>query len=301
MNKSSWLRTFFLAAACVAISLAPSRSLAQHGGGGHGGGGGFHGGGGGFHGMGGVGGAHYGYSGAVHGYAASGYRGGAYYGGGRGNYGGYRGGYGYGYHGGYGYGWYGGYGYPRYGYGWGWGWGLGFGFGWPYSGYPYGYYGYSPYYYSYPSYPPYYYCPQGYACPAPDGSSGSDDNSQPRDFNSPPQQEPPAHSSLPSADAPYTDPTIADVVTVYRSNAPVVSEDRITTTPAPRATGYLPASYQHAAASSESQPMPGPRPEVLSAIRALQNMPPYVREREIETGRYRDFSPEEKAFLRTVN
>jgi hypothetical protein len=105
-----------------AVMLAPAFSLAQRGGGGHGGGGGgFHGGGGGgFHGGGSMGGGFRGGSGG-------GFRGG--YGGYRGGYGGYRGGYG-GYRGGYG-------GYGRYGYG-GYGFGLGFGYGWPYWGWGYG-------------------------------------------------------------------------------------------------------------------------------------------------------------------
>ena len=43
------------------------------------------------------------------------------------------------------------------------------------------------------------------------------------------------------------------------------------------------------------------RHEVQSAMRALREMPPFVREREIETGRYSHFSPEERELLRSIN
>jgi hypothetical protein len=34
------------------------------------------------------------------------------------------------------------------------------------------------------------------------------------------------------------------------------------------------------------------------AVERLSNMPPFAREREIETGQYSQFSPEEKQILR---
>jgi hypothetical protein len=40
------------------------------------------------------------------------------------------------------------------------------------------------------------------------------------------------------------------------------------------------------------------RREVLNAMRALREMPPYVREREINYGRYSSFSAEERRLLR---
>jgi hypothetical protein len=43
------------------------------------------------------------------------------------------------------------------------------------------------------------------------------------------------------------------------------------------------------------------RPELLRAIRSLREMPPFAREREIDFGRYSHFSPEERAFLRSLN
>jgi len=44
-----------------------------------------------------------------------------------------------------------------------------------------------------------------------------------------------------------------------------------------------------------------PRREVLNAMRALREMPPFAREREIEHGRYSHFSPEERELLRHVD
>ena len=40
------------------------------------------------------------------------------------------------------------------------------------------------------------------------------------------------------------------------------------------------------------------RPEMQKALQRLREMPPFAREREIETGRYRQFSSEEKQVLR---
>jgi hypothetical protein len=36
-------------------------------------------------------------------------------------------------------------------------------------------------------------------------------------------------------------------------------------------------------------------------MRSLREMPPFAREREIETGRYSQFSPQEKKLLRNMN
>jgi len=40
------------------------------------------------------------------------------------------------------------------------------------------------------------------------------------------------------------------------------------------------------------------RPEMRRAVERLREMPPFAREREIETGRYRQFSAEDKQILR---
>jgi hypothetical protein len=255
-------------AASVALGFSPPPTFAQRGG--HGGGGGFHGGAaGGFHaGVAGrfhaAGGGHYGYTGG-HSYGS--YHGGGYYGG-HGGYG-WRGGY---------YGWHGGYwGYPRYG----WGWGFGFGFGWPYWGwgwgYPYGF-GYSPWYYA-----PYRYCPPGYTCPR----NGNDD--PPPSTPSPKSGSNPSEPWGPPASIPNNDHATSNITTVA-SRAPIPSTDRIKVT-----------AISYRAANSITQQHPNVRPEVQNAMRALREMPPFAREREIETGRYRQFSPEDRELLRTVN
>ena len=43
-----------------------------------------------------------------------------------------------------------------------------------------------------------------------------------------------------------------------------------------------------------------PTREVLNAARALREMPPFAREREIDSGRYSHFSAEERAELRIL-
>lgn len=230
--------------------------------GGHGGGGFHGGGGGGFHGGGGYHGGYYG--GGYHGWSG-----------------------GYGWRGGY-YGWRGGYwGYPRYGHGWGWG----FGFGWPYWGwgYPYAYgyspwYGASPYFYSYPNY-----CPPGYPC-----SDNGNDDPPPAD---PPGPQPnangpakPWRSPVPGAAAPDPNHVNSYVESPDVSAAPILSVDRITAEP---------SSY--GVAHSTAKPSSPPRPEVQYAMRELREMPPFVRQREIETGRYSHFSAQEKELLRSVN
>jgi hypothetical protein len=43
------------------------------------------------------------------------------------------------------------------------------------------------------------------------------------------------------------------------------------------------------------------RPEMQKALQRLREMPPFAREREIETGRYTNFSPQEKKLLRSLN
>jgi hypothetical protein len=40
---------------------------------------------------------------------------------------------------------------------------------------------------------------------------------------------------------------------------------------------------------------------VLKAMRALHEMPPFAREREIDYGRYSHFSPEERELLRNAD
>jgi hypothetical protein len=68
-----------------------------------------------------------------------------------------------------------------------------------------------------------------------------------------------------------------------------------------RAAGSIPARFTTQRASTERAAPPADpplRPEVQKALQRLREMPPFAREREIETGRYRQFSSEEKQVLR---
>jgi hypothetical protein len=287
MKKAILFKLTFVLVAMIALGWLPQPVLAQRGG--HGGGGGFHGGGGGgFHGGGGGGGFHGSggfYAEGQSGYGGhyySGYRGG--YNGGRGYYGG-RGGYGWGYGRGGGY-----WGRGR-GYGWGWGWG--FGFGWPYWGwgYPYGYY-----------YNPWYYAPDPYySHPYQDPNNG-DDDPRPADPNARPQpnQNGPARSWGPSTPGDAANANYPNgIVVVVAPRRPVVSVDRI---------GVTLSSYRAARSIPDRSTMEWStpqadaalRPEMKKALQRLREMPPFAREREIETGLYRQFSAEEKQILRNA-
>jgi hypothetical protein len=285
MKKHGLIRIVGIIAAFLLWCWLPPAAFAQRGGG-HGGGmgGGFHGGGmgGGFHSGGSFHGGGYGYSGG-HG-AVGAYRGGGYYAG-RGYYG-YRGGYGYGWRGGYGWGRYG-WGYPRYGWGWG------FGFGWPYWGWGWGYpYGYSyiPYYAPYPydnSYPSD--CPPGYTC-----TPNDDPNNDPPPPNSGPRGE----SNPTTPDRPADNPpnvNYEDDNGSAESGAPILSVDRISTT-----TSNATATRRVQPATFTAQTNSSLRPQVQHAIQELREMPPFARQREIETGRYSHFSAKERELLRQL-
>jgi hypothetical protein len=43
------------------------------------------------------------------------------------------------------------------------------------------------------------------------------------------------------------------------------------------------------------------RPEMQEALQRLREMPPYARQREIDFGRYSNFSPEERELLRSLD
>ncbi|HXW89588.1 MAG TPA: hypothetical protein VEK33_03495 [Terriglobales bacterium] len=208
--------------------------------------------------------------GGFHG-GGGGFGGGFHGGGGWRSYGGigWRGGYGgVGWRGGYGgVGWRGGYGWRGWGYpSWGWGFrvGFGWGWGWYWPTYPYVYV--YPYYYPYyPYYGPYY-GPYGY--PPQDPGRDQGNRGDPRD-NSLQQDSDPRH--------------------------PVSSSDRdVVTIKAPTVPTRF-ANYRTVTAISTV-----PRQEVRNVIQALQAMPPDARRRQIESGRYRDFSPEEQELLRRV-
>jgi hypothetical protein len=81
-----------------------------------------------------------------------------------------------------------------------------------------------------------------------------------------------------------------------------VSVDRLTATP----TSYSVArstSQQNSPArrGSANQPQNHAENDVQKAMRALREMPPFAREREIDSGRYSHFSQEDKELLRTGN
>jgi len=68
----------------------------------------------------------------------------------------------------------------------------------------------------------------------------------------------------------------------------------------PSANGVIMASAAAFRSPAAEPATAAPRREVLNAMRALHEMPPFAREREIEHGRYSHFSPEEREMLRNV-
>jgi hypothetical protein len=266
MKKFTSLRVLCVAVALILLCGSQAPVFAQRGG---------HGGGGGSHGVGGYGG----------------------YGGGGHFYGGYHGG-GYGWNGGYG--WRGGYwGYPRYGYGYGWGFGIGFSWGpyWPAYRYAYGYgpgWG-APYNYYPCAYP--YYPSSGcaYAYPYPYNGNGGGSAQDPDNGNGSGSAQDPggnsydnASAKLSSLPAPENSPRAASVINVAASTR------RVSTYKADADTGA--AHYRLAFTMEE---LPPARKEVQNVILALQAMPPDARQRQIDSGRYRSFSPEEINLLRS--
>jgi hypothetical protein len=295
--------------ALVILGL-PQPAAAQRGG--HGGGG-FHGGGGGFHGSGSFHGG--GFSGsAFHGgggFHGSSVTGGGFHGGG-GFHNGFHGGAHNGFHDGFHDGFHGHHGHDGWWGGWGWGWGFGVGFGWGWPGW--GYYGYPYYGWGYPYYHGY---PGPYAAPPPPPAGAppaaaprdpqnkdqnpDNDQQQPDDPNGPqynrqpsyypedgaprntaPGYSPPEHRSP----TPANSPTVTAMRTAYRTTVSPHSSER---------TRALASSYAVERASA------APHPDVAKILRALREMPPYAREREIDSGRYSHFSPEEKEQLRNLD
>jgi len=253
-------RILSIVTASIALVCIPQASFAV---GGHSGSGG---GGGGFHGGGGgFGGGFHGGMGGFHG-GSGGWHGSTGGGGWHGTTGGW--------HGSPGWGW----GHPGFGWGhsgWccGWGWGGGWGFGvginigWGWPAYPYAY-GYPYYYPYYPYYYPYY-GPYNYPPPPPPAGPGQGNQGPPRD-NAWQQQ---------NSDAP----------------APPLSPDHsVTTIKAPKAPPRY-TNYRTVAAVNSTS-----RPEVRNVIRALQAMPPEARQRQIESGRYRNLAPEEQELIKRV-
>jgi hypothetical protein len=198
------------------------------------------------------------------GFHGGGFGGGGFHGGGgvRGGYGGWgRGGWG---------GWRGGY-YP--GYGWGFGLGFGLGWGWdsywypdyPYYGYyPYAAYPYAPYPYYYPANPNpgYSYSPNSYVYGGSANGPGSSDSVR---FSNPSTQ----------------------------NGSPG---------PAPAAgRGNLGLANLDENQVRELHQLAPERRRVLeNTIATLQAMPPSARQRQIDSGRFNSFSPQEQELLKTV-
>ena len=68
----------------------------------------------------------------------------------------------------------------------------------------------------------------------------------------------------------------------------------------PSANGVIMASAAAFRSPAVEHATAAPRREVLNAMRALHEMPPFAREREIEHGRYSHYSPEEREILRNA-
>jgi len=81
----------------------------------------------------------------------------------------------------------------------------------------------------------------------------------------------------------------------YGASSVAAHSPRTPVTPTGRNTAML-GNYR-AATTKQNQRL---RPEVRYAMRALHEMPPFARQREIETGRYSHFSAEERQILRSV-
>jgi hypothetical protein len=325
MSNIASFRILTLVAVFLALAGAPQSSLAQRGGF-HGGGGGFHGGGSsGFHGGGGF---HGGSSGFRGGSGFSNFRGGNFGGfhGGRG-FNGFRGGRGFnGFRGGR---FHGGFrGYRGYYPGFYSGFSFGFGF-WPYwGGYPY-WYGYSPWWapgpYAY--YSPYDHgdYPDGYSEPgccdrgcrdagSRDRGYGDEhgcapDNRDRRDNRDCYDYRQNCAPTKPSSDAaPETSPA-GTYLTVNHTTCgdgrycgaklgtAFVKRDGLGRSDAN--VSDLPDASSSEANASEfpDKDTIGLRPGVRNAIAALRAMPPAARDRQLNSGRYASFSPEERELL----
>ena len=299
MNPTSLLRALAVAAVSVALAGTPEFTCAQRGG--------FHGGGGGFHGRGFGGHA----SGGFHGGSSGGFHGGGGFGTfhGSGGSGGFRSqgftsfhnrGFG-GFHGRRGFGGFGGYPYFY---------GFDFGF-WPYWGaYPY-WYGYGPWWGPYSYYSPYDYPDYPYDAPLdryPRDDRRDRDNRCHRDYRHPddgctdssPDTSKPSSENPPSKPSNTVGPERSSdrnyVTANFADYGTVISNDRATQMKIATATDV--ASRQ----SANSVELPSEmRPAVRNAIEALRAMPPDARARQLNSGRYDAFSPEEREFLNSAS
>jgi hypothetical protein len=179
-------------------------------------------------------------------------------------------------------------GYPGYGYGVS----VGFGFG-PYWGaYPY-WYGYGPWWgpSSYYPYNPYYYPRTTDPSYPPDCRNSPDyrhDDVPPSSSNPDGDNAPAEPSSTPTPEA-FPDP---DTVTTYSvAYRPIISRVR------PDPNNAVENNHK-LAGSSARLPSSGLRPAVRNAIQALRAMPPWAQQRWLDSGRYDNFTPQERKLLK---
>jgi prepilin-type processing-associated H-X9-DG protein len=101
-----------------------------------------------------------------------------------------------------------------------------------------------------------------------------------------------------AGNANYADGSVASIA----QRAPVLSVDRINATPSDYRVAQFASERSNVGRTSggrtTSQPDASLRPEMRRALQRLRELPPFAREREIETGRYSQFSPEDKQLLR---
>jgi len=85
----------------------------------------------------------------------------------------------------------------------------------------------------------------------------------------------------------------------FAPRPPVLSVDPMMATPSSYRSARSNSNNDRAnAGRAAAQADASLRPEMQRALERLHNMPPFAREREIATGRYREFSVEEKQILR---
>ena len=87
----------------------------------------------------------------------------------------------------------------------------------------------------------------------------------------------------------------------YPPRPRVLSVDPMMATPASYRVSRPNAAHAANGGGAAPQSNAALRPEMQHAVERLRNMPPFAREREIESGRYSRFSPEEKQILRNGN
>lgn len=292
MSKASVLRIPFAVAVSIALAVIPQSSFAQHsshGGGFHGGGFASHNGGGfgGFHNRGGFGGFHNG-----------------------GGFSRFHNGGGFGeFHNGPGFGGFAGRGFPGFrgpfyrgfrghdGYGYG----LTFGFFADWGVYPY-FYGYAPWWVApYPYYYPYEYCVPYDRYQDPDydyprnGRCLPDYRHEDQCNDSSPGNSEPKRESAP--DQPSNTDSSPDRNYLTRNSA---EDDRSSLHTVARPTAVA-TSFQVAHSTRPQLPSSNIRPAVANAIQALRAMPPDARQRQLESGRYANFSAEERELLNNAS